>query len=151
MGTQSITNIYQKCGEHPRELLCTIYGRFDGYYEHHGRELAAFLASRPVVNGIGSNRVVFNGGGCLAAQVIAMLKRDDPNGTAAGGYYLEAPRERTGRRDGFVYEVTCYDAMPDDRSGRIEIAAYHNGDEPEFCDAPSGFAAWLEARGDSDE
>ena len=62
-----------------------MYRQYDGYPHGHGAELAEFLNGGKVVNGIGADEkhTVFNGAGCLAAQMIAHFK----NG--AGGFYIE--------------------------------------------------------------
>ena len=58
----------------------------DGYPDGHGQELADFLTGFQVVNGIGGDDEInypklANGLGCLAAQTIAHLKRQDPEDT----------------------------------------------------------------------
>ena len=53
--------------------------------EGHGHELAEFLNSGKVVNGLGMDekQKVFNGAGCMAAQMISHFKGD-----SAGGIYI---------------------------------------------------------------
>lgn len=79
MGTRSLTFVYD--GETP---IINMYRQFDGYPSGHGVELAEFLKSGKMTNGIpvGSTQHFFNGMGCLAAQLVANFKRD------AGGFYL---------------------------------------------------------------
>lgn len=64
-----------------------MYRQFDGYPEGHGQELADFLLSGRLVNGLSGmgKRIQFNGMGCLAAQMIAHFK------TESGGFYLYPP------------------------------------------------------------
>jgi hypothetical protein len=63
-----------------------MYRQYDGYLEGHGLELATFLTRGKLVNGLsGKDQMVFNGMGCLAAQMIAYFK------TEAGQFYLHAP------------------------------------------------------------
>lgn len=73
MGTRSLTIIKDESGT---EIL-TLYRQFDGYPEGHGRQLAKFLNGFKVCNGISSyeDPKLANGAGCLAAQVVAYLKR----------------------------------------------------------------------------
>jgi hypothetical protein len=82
MGTRSITRI-QKDGE----TLVAVYRQFDGYISGQGRDLANILKDRKIVNGIqfGTQSQVFNGVGCLAANIICEMKRED-NGDAGGVY-----------------------------------------------------------------
>ena len=80
MGTRSLTFVYQ--GEQP---FVNMYRQFDGYPSGHGQELAEFLNSGKMVNGIpvGQKNVrFFNGMPCLAAQMVANFKDE------AGGFYL---------------------------------------------------------------
>lgn len=71
MGTRSLTTIMEE-----DKKLTTIYRQFDGYPDGHGLELAEFLDNGRIVNGIpvGGTERLFNGMGCLAAQLIAQLK-----------------------------------------------------------------------------
>lgn len=79
MGTRSLTYIFNENGE---PLVC-MYRQFDGYPSGHGADLAHFLNSGRIVNGLGADdEYVFNGMGCLAAQMVAHFK----NGP--GGFYL---------------------------------------------------------------
>ena len=78
MGTRSLTFVYDR-----DEPVVCMYAQYDGYPSGHGLELANFLLSLTVVNGLGMNdNKVANGMGCLAAQLIAHFKSEP------GGYYL---------------------------------------------------------------
>lgn len=79
MGTRSLTFVYD--GDRP---VMNMYRQFDGYPSGHGQELAEFLLSGKMTNGIpvGVKEHFFNGMGCLAAQLVANFKKD------AGGFYL---------------------------------------------------------------
>ena len=80
MGTRSLTFVYE--GKKP---FVNMYRQFDGYPSGHGQELAEFLLSGKMVNGIpvGQKNVrFFNGMSCLAAQMIANFKKE------SGGFYL---------------------------------------------------------------
>ena len=89
MGTRSLTRVFstykdEKKNKQVKVQLVNMYRQYDGYPSGHGVELADFLKGGKVVNGIGSNDVnVFNGAGCLAAQMIAHFK------DGAGGIYIE--------------------------------------------------------------
>ena len=91
MGTRSLTRVFntykdEKNNKQVKQQLVNMYRQYDGYPEGHGTELADFLKSGKVVNGIGSTNEterLFNGAGCLAAQMIAHFK------DGAGGFYIE--------------------------------------------------------------
>ena len=72
MGTRSTIHFIRKRGE-KLEPMVTIYQQFDGYIDGVGHELAEFLLSKKIINGISSVRDNFhyaNGFGCLIAQYI---------------------------------------------------------------------------------
>jgi hypothetical protein len=79
MGTRSLTFVYD--GDKP---IMNMYRQFDGYTSGHGRELAEFLLSGKMTNGIpvGVKENFFNGMGCLAAQLVGSFKKE------SGGFYL---------------------------------------------------------------
>ena len=79
MGTRSLTFVYED-----KTPILNMYRQFDGYPSGHGQELADFLLSGKMVNGIpvGEKQLFFNGMGCLAAQMIANFKK------GAGGFYI---------------------------------------------------------------
>lgn len=86
MGTRSLTTVFD---ENNRPLL-SLYRQYDGYYEGHGEELAAFLKERTVVNGFGLNSgpTVSNGMGCLAASLVAHFKKE------IGSFYIVNPSDK---------------------------------------------------------
>jgi len=99
-----------------REIAC-LYRQMDGYPDGHGQELADLLEGYVVGNGIGSDSPpkYANGMGCLAAQIIGLLKWDrdleaikhfsTALQTPAGSFYLYPP----GTRDvGEEYIYTVY-------------------------------------------
>lgn len=76
MGTRSTIAIYENT-----KHLVTIYQQFDGYPSGVGLQLAKFIKSGKLVNGLsGGKGLVFNGMGFLAAALIRELK-DSPGGT----------------------------------------------------------------------
>ena len=79
MGTRSLTFVYEE-----NKPILNMYRQFDGYPSGHGQELAEFLLSGEMVNGIpvGVDKLFFNGMGCFAAQLIVNFKK------SAGGFYI---------------------------------------------------------------
>lgn len=99
MGTRSLTYVY----DGDSAIVC-MYRQFDGYPQGHGQELADFLCEGELVNGIpggAKERTLFNGMGCLAAQMIANFKK------GPGGFYLHAPVQ--GRDDWQEYEYHIFE------------------------------------------
>jgi hypothetical protein len=92
-----------------------MYRQYDGYPSGHGEELADFLNGGKVVNGIGGDKNVFNGAGCLAAQMIAHFK----NG--AGGFYIEPI---TAKDCGQEYE---YEVIVDFDTKELTMKCFENG------------------------
>ena len=87
MGTRSLTRVFEtytnRNNKVVKQKLLTMYRQYDGYPSGMGMDLANFLESGEVVNGIGNqNHRVFNGAGCLAAQLVAELKE------GAGNIYI---------------------------------------------------------------
>ena len=82
MVTRSTTRVV--CGN---VTLINMYRQFDG----HGAELAAFLSTQRLTDGIpgrksaGEGKVWSNGPGCLAAQLVAHFKK------GPGGIYIAGP------------------------------------------------------------
>lgn len=95
MGTRSLTSIRED-----GKVLVNIYRQFDGYPSGHGQDLSRFLNSRTMANGIsGNGRSVFNGPGCMAAQLIRHLKDDE-----AGNIYVDFA-DADGSGCDYVYTV----------------------------------------------
>ena len=149
MGTRSLTRVfetYKENGKEVAEKLVTMYRQFDGYPSGHGMELAEFLASGKVVNGIGLGDTgrVFNGAGCLAAQMISHFKGD-----SAGGFYIYPNSTKDAGQD-YEYHVlvdfdsktvtlVCYE------QGYISITGkYVNKRKQLFKGSPSEFVKYVE-------
>ena len=100
MGTRSLTVVKDNFWGKNEEVM-VMYRQFDGYPEGHGDQLVDFLLSGEGVNGIpvGSDKLFFNGAGCLAASLVSHFK----NG--AGGIYLEPSGSRNCGEE-YIYEVT---------------------------------------------
>jgi len=96
MGTRSLTTFIEtykdEYGNDKKNEIVTMYRQYDGYPSGHGLEIAEYLSKGTLVNGLGYNEpeIVFNGMGCLTAQVIADFK----NG--AGGIYIQRSNKNSG-------------------------------------------------------
>lgn len=104
MGTRSLTTFIEtyterETGKKRKNEIVTMYRQYDGYPTGHGIELAEFLAGGKLVNGISisDTGIVFNGMGCLSAQVIAHFK------DGAGGFYLQRGNKDSG--EDYRYQV----------------------------------------------
>jgi len=81
MGTRSLTFVYD--GDLKESAIINLYRQYDGYPQGHGAELARFLDRGRLINGLtGQDQNLFNGMGCLAAQLVAHFK------DGAGQFYL---------------------------------------------------------------
>lgn len=84
MGTRSTIKFIEKWEDGNDELV-NIYQQYDGYIDGVGKELARWLLSKTLVNGISFGmdmKTCANGAGCLAAQYIKEFKNE------IGGLYL---------------------------------------------------------------
>ena len=110
MGTRSLTTVIEKGnweGKNWKQKLITMYRQMDGYPEGMGTDLAEFLSSGTMVNGLSLGRevVVFNGAGCLAASLVAHFK-DGP-----GSYYM-VKAGSTNHGENYRYEVIVDELKP---------------------------------------
>ena len=118
MGTRSLTFVYSesKSGEKVTPII-NMYRQFDGYPTGHGAELAEFLSGGRMVNGLAQTKtvkeIVFNGMGCLAAQLVANFK------DGAGQFYLE-PVTTTDCGQDYEYHIFNID-------GEFKIEVYYCG------------------------
>ena len=81
MGTRSLTFVYD--GDLKESAIINLYRQYDGYPQGHGAELARFLDRGRLINGLtGKDANLFNGMGCLAAQMVAHFKQEP------GGFYI---------------------------------------------------------------
>ena len=102
MGTRALTFVYQ--GETP---IINMYRQFDGYPMGHGQELATFLIGGSMVNGLTtSDAPVFNGMGCLAAQMIAHFKQ------TPGGFYIHPVTDTECGQDYEYHVYQSTEVMP---------------------------------------
>jgi len=104
MGTRATIHIAKReegvsFSEIPEKKLVSIYHHYDGYPEYLGVTIADYLDGKKIVNGLGDREApVFNGLGCLAAQLVCHLKLVnagcDQNGKLnipAGNVYIDNP------------------------------------------------------------
>jgi hypothetical protein len=105
MGTRCLTFVYEKYGQ-VQKPVCNMYRQFDGYPTGHGAELAEFLKSGRMVNGLNGmgKELQFNGMGCLAAQMIANFKE------SPGGFYIH-PTDMTDCGQDYEYHVYDKDGL----------------------------------------
>jgi hypothetical protein len=95
MGTRSLTLVKDE----NEQTIINLYRQYDGYPSGHGQELADFLQKGKLVNGLSGNETnLFNGMGCLAAQLVALLK------TEAGCIYLY-PAEARDCGEEYIYTI----------------------------------------------
>lgn len=145
MGTRSSYRIIEKwedtqANESGENILCNVYLQYDGYPQGHPSDTAQWLSQGTVVNGLGLQeaRLVFNGGGCLAAQFIARLKE------GPGGTYLHSLESWGKCCEDYLYDII----IKSDRS--LEFVAYENySDTPTeiFRGTPAEFTAKYERVG----
>lgn len=84
MGTRSKTSFIEKRGEKLTHLV-SVYQQYDGYIEGVGHEIAEYILSKKICNGIKLGRDtsnLANGFTCLIAQFIRDFKKD------VGGLYI---------------------------------------------------------------
>ena len=107
MGTRSLTRVIEswkdeKTNKVKKEKIVCMYRQYDGYPSGMGADLVEFLSGSKVVNGLGiddmNSKRVFNGAGCLAAQLVAHFKE------GAGGFYLYNPNVKDCGQN-YEYEI----------------------------------------------
>jgi len=131
MGTRSLTVVQERWtgDEEPTEVM-VMYRQMDGYPTCHGQELADFLAPLTMVNGMGDERQIANGMGCLAAQIVQHFK----NGP--GGIYLYASGVRDCGED-YVYTVSMDTERPG--SGPLRLSVSTRDGQTIYDGHPRGF------------
>jgi hypothetical protein len=141
MGTQSMTTFIDtytdKQGKLKKIKIVTMYRQMDGYPDGHGLELADFLRSGKMVNGVswGETENVFNGMGCLSAQAIAHFK------TEPGNIYLH----RGGTID--CWEEYRYDVINNGINNPVILHCYDvNNKKWIFKGTPDEFIAKYEKK-----
>lgn len=139
MGTRSTTLIREKdrdnkTGKITFRKLVKFYRQYDGYPSGHGLEMAEFLNTGTLVNGLGieDEQIFFNGAGCLGAQLIQHLKK------GAGGLYLTDLRAGGEEYD---YIVTVRSPWIKNERYDIEITC-KDGRKTLFTGSPSEYITW---------
>lgn len=125
MGTRSTYRVIEEWTDDREEAkvkkgqnkLLLMYRQFDGYPTGHPLETAEWLAGGQVVNGLSldEKRLVFNGAGCLAAQLVAKYK------TEAGGTYIHPMSHRGQCWEDYLYDIIVK------RDKTIEYVCFENG------------------------
>ena len=154
MGTRSLTTVIETYRDEKKEKqvkikLVKMYRQYDGYPEGHGAELTEFLSDGKVVNGLGADDInkkrVFNGAGCLAAQLIAHFK----NG--AGGFYIEPITAKDCGQE-YEYEIVVDFVTKEVTLKCIEVGYidskgnYKSGKRVLFEGKPTDFEQFIEER-----
>ncbi len=144
MSTRCTTRFFDRSG---KEFTC-IFRHHDGYPSGHGAELAEFLNSRVIVNGLTSTRIPgkekANGIGRLASQFICWFEDDEPA--------IYPPKQKCD--DDYSYEVHPGKAAEHGEPfgvGRLVVKEVHCGPGPRaryrsktLYDGPwDGFGKWL--------
>jgi hypothetical protein len=102
------------------QKLAVLWKHGDGHPDSFGLELADFLDTRHLVNGIGTSTVgIANGMGDLAAQAVLHFKSDYP----VGGVYLAPAGTKLGDSD-YCYNVQGDTFAPKDG---VKIVVYAQG------------------------
>jgi hypothetical protein len=120
MGTRSTYRIIEQYTDDNNNVknqdLVLVYRQYDGYPEGHPIDTARWLESGKLVNGIGANetQLVFNGAGCLAAQLIAKFK------DGAGGTYIHPMSHRGKCWEDYLYDIIIK------TDNTIEYVCYEN-------------------------
>ena len=136
MGTRSTYRIIEQFTDEEtnkviNQEICLMYRQFDGYPSGHPCETAEWLSTGKVVNGFSSKEteLIFNGAGCLAAQLVAKYK------TEPGGTYLNPLKHRGKCWEDYLYDII----VKEDQT--IEFVCYENGKRKTevFRGSPSDF------------
>ncbi len=136
MGTRSsyrVIETYKDDKISKRDNFMSMYVQFDGYPGGHPLEVAQWLSEFKVVNGIPlseKEEKLFNGGGCLAAQLVAFMKK------GVGGVYLQPLKARGNESEEYLYDIVVdFDKL------EVKFIAYENNDKPEkiFEGSPAEF------------
>lgn len=128
MGTRSITRVIEDDG-----VLVTMYRQMDGYPSGMGKDLFEFLDDMVMVDGYNQDdtRKRANGGGCLAAQLVAHFKK------GCGNYYLSSYNNQE--------EEYNYDISTSFSNSNIKVTVW--GDtrfaDPMFKGTVPAFGKWL--------
>jgi hypothetical protein len=141
MGTRSTTLFIETYKDESgkkqkKNKIVVMYRQYDGYPSGHGQELAEFLSKGKMVNGIGvgSNEIVFNGMGCLTAQVVAHFK------DGSGGIYLQSNDKDCGEE--FRYQVIG-DLDTKEITIKVFASCFPTKSKPIFVGTPTEMLYWI--------
>lgn len=104
MGTRSKTSFIRKIGD-KKECLVSVYQQYDGYIEGVGYEIANYILSKEICNGIrlgGDTSKLANGFGCLIAQFIRDFKTD------VGGLYIVDEQDTQEYNYNIIFDSDLY-------------------------------------------
>lgn len=144
MGTRSLTHFIERYTQKPKTArgkakvtdkeVVVMYRQYDGYPSGHGIQLAEFLSKGRLVNGIpgGEKELVFNGIGCLSAQVVAHFKE------GPGGIYLHS----AGTND--AWQEYDYYVIGDLDSQKLTLKCVNSSGNVIFEGTPQEFVEQLE-------
>lgn len=123
MGTRSLTFVYSELTSGSKAVpIINMYRQYDGYPTGHGAELAEFLSGGRLVNGLIHTKtvkeLVFNGMGCLAAQLVAHFKKEP------GQFYLHPV---TATDCGQDYEYHIFYEIDESYKARFRIKVFNCG------------------------
>ena len=139
MGTRSVTTFIGKKGNKETPLVA-IYQHYDGYIAGVGHDIARWLKTKKLVNGISFNDDLYlsaNGTGCLAAQFIDRFK------DGVGDLYIT----NLGHTEDYNYYITVDDTKIGDVDDAIVIAVTRFDDKtPIFVGTPSELLAFEKER-----
>lgn len=143
MGTRSTMKFIRK-GNNKLTPLVSIYRQYDGYVDGVGHELAKYLLSKKIVNGIpindNSGRIA-NGFGCLIAQYIRDFK------TEPGNLYITDMDDK----EEYNYEVIFDDDKYFDGEYNVDNLITIKVDSyPNFKGTPSELLSFKESEDDDD-
>ena len=111
MGTRSTYRIINSAGK----PIALVYLQFDGYPNGHPLDTAKWLSRRRLTNGFRiGEKLIFNGAGCLAAQLIKKYKK------GPGGCYIESIKDRGRLGEEYTYDIIV-------SGGNIQYVAYEVG------------------------
>ena len=151
MSTRSLTRVIEtwndeKTNKLKKQTLVCMYRQMDGYPSGMGSDLVEFLNSGKIVNGISlaETERVFNGMGCLAAQMVAHFK------DGAGDYYLYPTNVGKVWQE-YEYEIIQHENEPIQLKV-IEVGyindkgKYCKGKKTLYFGSPKGFESWLSVK-----
>ena len=127
-----------------KQAIMLMYFQYDGYPDGRPVEVAEFLNSGEVVNGISlaeEHKLIFNGAGCLAAQLVDKFKE------GPGGTYLHPVSHR-----GKCGEDYSYDILVGSDTKKITLVAWDIGwgkrkNKKLFEGSPAEYLKWVENYG----